>query len=173
MKARGLPVPIRSRDEIGMIARAIRTRFHDTNTRLCPIVELVEVVARRGFEVVMEDEIGHNYGLTYPDQDRLLVRADVYDAACDGKGWAREVMAHELGHLVLHRGIPMPFTSPEKTSGTCPVLGDSEWQANTFSELILAPLDIVKTLGDVNEISQQCGVTQETAFRRWVEARCR
>lgn len=176
MSAKGLPVPTRTRDEIGLIADAIRKRTDVGGEARCNIVQLVEVIAKSGFEVVERDEIGDNYGLTYPDSGKLLVRADVYNDACNDKGWAREVMAHELGHLILHRDVPMPFLSSEKYLTLSP-LNDSEWQANTFADLMLAPLDQVKMYREVpnpvDEISRVFGVSNETAFRRWIEARCR
>jgi len=173
MTVRGLPVPIRARDEIGLIAQVVRQKCNALDHPRFPIVEVVEAIVQDGFEVLEHGDIGSNYGLTYPDANRMLIRKDTYDAACDGKGWAREVMAHELGHLILHRGIPLPFASKEAEEQKHSILGDSEWQANTFAELLLAPLEVIRGIADTSEIASLCGISQETAFRRWVEAKCR
>ncbi len=173
MTVRGLPVPLRARDEIGLIAEIIRQRCNASDLPHFPIVDVVEAIAQDGFEVLEHNDIGSNYGLTYPDENRILIRRDTYDAACDGKGWAREVMAHELGHLILHRGIPLPFASKEAGEQKHSILGDSEWQADTFAELLLAPLEVIRGIADTNGIASLCGIRQETAFRRWVEAKCR
>lgn len=173
MTYRGTPVPKRPRDEIADITQAIRKKWKADQATLLPIVNLVETVAKEGFEVQSYEKMGSNLGLTYPDQGKILIRSDVYDAACVGKGWAREVLAHELGHFVMHQAIGMPFHQQSDAASALTVMEDSEWQANTFADLILAPLHIVKGIRKLEEIAQRCGISQETAFRRWVEASCR
>jgi Zn-dependent peptidase ImmA (M78 family) len=47
--------------------------------------------------------------LTEPLESRITVKESVYVAACEGNSEARLVLAHELGHFLLHRekGAPM------------------------------------------------------------------
>lgn len=44
---------------------------------------------------------------------RVLVRQDVYDGAHRDDPKSRFTIAHELGHLCLHWGYPMPRLPPE------------------------------------------------------------
>lgn len=173
MISRGLPVPRRTRDEIANISQVLRRRWNSDNAECFPILHVVEAVVSDGFEVRTQEAMGNNLGLTYPDQGKIFVRSDVYDAACGGKGWAREVVAHELGHFVLHRELALPFHRSDEVVAAAPLMEDSEWQANTFADFILAPLHISARMKQVDEIARSCGISHETAFRRWVEAKVR
>lgn len=47
--------------------------------------------------------MGAKHGETIPSENRIRIREDVYERACNGYGRDRLTMAHELGHLLLHR----------------------------------------------------------------------
>jgi Zn-dependent peptidase ImmA (M78 family) len=167
MILRGTKVKARTYWEIEEITRKLRQECQVDDMELFPIVRMVEAVAREGFQVVSNDEIGNNDGLTYPDQGIILIREDVYYAACDGNERARDTMAHELGHLVLHGSTSMARSNVTSVVGP---LMDSEWQADEFSGLLLAPTHLIagKTAA---EVSKMCGIPLQTAINRVKKAK--
>lgn len=46
--------------------------------------------------------------ITSEKPPRIFVRETVYDAACEGDHESRRILAHELGHLLLHFEIEGP-----------------------------------------------------------------
>jgi Zn-dependent peptidase ImmA (M78 family) len=74
-------------------------------------------------------------------------------------------VAHELGHLVMHRGLIAP-------------LGDLEQQANVFAAELLVPLAALKrelprpvTLSTVAPLKPRWGVSIQALVRRALEAK--
>ena len=55
------------------------------------------------FEVLTRNEMGTKHGETLIGKNTIHIREDIYDGACSGNGRDRLTMAHELGHLLLHR----------------------------------------------------------------------
>lgn len=162
MIIRGTKVKPKTYWEIAEITRSLREECLIDDIEFVPIVKMLEAIARDGFQVIEMEEMGNNEGLTYPDQGIIQIREDVYYAACNDDKRARDTLAHELGHFILHRSTSMAKTTA--TSVTGPMI-DSEWQADEFSGLLLAPTHIVsgKTAA---EVSILCGVPLHTAINR-------
>src|ERR1700687_5858547 len=133
-------VPPRSRLAIRGIAGEVRRQLGWSQPRF-PIVEVLEhllptILDGYELQVCDADELGVNHGLTYPDENLIKLRQDVYERACDGAGRDRMTLAHELGHLVLHRNLGMARVPPQ---AVVPAYMDSEWQANCFGgELLIS-----------------------------------
>jgi len=162
MIVRGTRVEPRTYWEIEVIAQALRKQCQIDNLEYVPIVKMVEAIAGDGFQVVSVDEMGSNDGLTYPNKGIIQIREDVYYAACEGNERARDTMAHELGHFVLHRSTSMARCSAITVTGP---LTDSEWQADEFSGLLLAPTHII-TGKTAAEVTKRCGIPIQAAINR-------
>ena len=106
-------------------------------------------------------EMGHDHGLTFPDQHEVRLRADVYEGLCQGRGRDRFTLAHEIGHYVMHSTPGMARTLRERTK--IPAYRDSEWQANTFAGSLLVALDVARQHPRPEELALVCGVTVEAA----------
>ncbi|WP_127010683.1 ImmA/IrrE family metallo-endopeptidase [Veillonella sp. CHU594] len=111
------------------------------------------------FEVVPIKEMGHIHGESILEHNIIRIREDVYNRACEGCGRDRLTMAHELGHIILHRKEEITLARGE---GTIPPYLDPEWQANAFAGELLAPFQYIKHM-DILDISVAYGVSIEAA----------
>lgn len=170
MIIRGTLVAPRSTDEIALITNDLRRYCEKENDDWFPIVPVVELLAGDGFQVMANEDMAGHEGLTLPDRGVIQIREDVYLAACNGDGRARDTMAHELGHLILHRGMSLARPMPRQAVPR--MIEDSEWQADEFAGLLLAPSHIIKDR-TAAEISKRCGLSMQVALYRSQKARSR
>ena len=56
-------------------------------------------------------------------------------------------MAHELGHLLLHRVETITLA---REDGDIPPYKDPEWQANAFAGELLAPYEYIKDMSIID-----------------------
>ena len=108
------------------------------------------------YEVVTSKELGEKFGETYPDKHLIRLREDVYNKAVDDDPFSRMTVAHEVGHLLLHEGIPR--TLARKASRDIPAYKSSEWQANAFGGALLMPACKIIDLTP-EEVSERYQVT--------------
>lgn len=158
-------VPPLSDAQIAQIAGSIR---HDMKIHVdgFPLVEFLELAMPRIFqgfalEVGTREEMGLNHGLTIPSEKVIRLREDVYDGLTRGVGRDRFTAAHELGHYIMHRGVPIVFHRAEH--GELKTYKDSEWQANTFAGHLLMPRKELLTCQSLEEVAQRFGVSLQAA----------
>ncbi len=74
------------------------------------------------------------------DPSTLTIRIpqSTFLAACDGDAGALSTLFHEIGHLMLAHQV----TLHNEKSAAPSMIEDAEWQADTFSDLVLAKLRI-------------------------------
>ena len=170
MRKNGVIVPPRSTKNIYTIAETIRSAFSKVmKLPLCvPIDRIYEVLPELiegfSFEIVTRAKIGDDHGLTYPDKQIIRIREDIYDGACRGNRRDRFTMAHELGHLFLHRGVRFA-RSPHNT--TVPIYMNSEWQADTFASGFLVDEGFLRRCESVEEVADTFGVSIAAAKCRF------
>jgi predicted SprT family Zn-dependent metalloprotease len=78
---------------------------------------------------------------------------------------ARFIIAHELGHIVLHDHYAQPFSGIKKDW----IQFDqesAEWQANVFAEYFLISDVELKTYMSLFELGMHCSVDKSVATRR-------
>jgi hypothetical protein len=100
----------------------------------------------------------------------LHVRVDVWEAARNGEAWARYIIAHECGHIVLHDHTAKGFSTP--TAQRLPPaerLRSAEWQADKFADYLLAPTLVIERQNTVWEAAVRCGIPHDVAERRVTE----
>ncbi len=139
----GYEVPPCSRRDLVEHAHAIHKAIGYKGDGPFPILELVEkgfyyLYDDYVFEVVSEAEMGDDLGKTWPNEHVIRVREDVYEAACEGQGFARMILGHESSHLLRHEGIPVSMAC-RKADKHLPAYKSSEWQANAMSGALLMP----------------------------------
>lgn len=114
------------------------------------------------YEFRTEQEMGSNLGLTIPDKNIIFLREDVYDGAVVGDGHHRMTVAHEIGHLLLHKNIPSSFARIDPKE-SIPAYNCSEWQANCFGGELLVPHKGLTINDDPTSVSRRYGVTRKAA----------
>src|SRR5690606_39240987 len=131
----------KSEAEIFEIAASIRRDLRITSDAF-PIAHFLELGMPQifkgfSFEPWSMEEMGTNHGLTIPAENKIVLREDVYEGMCRGVGRDRFTAAHEVGHYLMHRDVPIRFHRAEGTRLKAFV--DSEWQANRFAGALLMP----------------------------------
>jgi len=95
----------------------------------------------------------------------LHVDQEIWGDADDGEPGARFILAHELGHIILHDHYAQPF-SGEKQKWITMDEESAEWQANTFADHFLISDHEVRTYINVKDTAIYCSVTRAAALRR-------
>lgn len=82
-------------------------------------------------------------------------------AELDGHDYSRFIIAHEIGHLVLHKDQAMAFSGQLAASPTYyPEHECSEWQANMFALHFLIPPEVTQQLNNIDAIVELCRVPE-------------
>jgi len=161
-------VPARSWDNISQVAESVRYHLGLHGIAFVPIVEAVENILDLKmnfvrFEVGDYVEMAGAEGLTDPNGEFIMIREDVYEKAVDGDGRARFTIAHELGHLVLHTGIPL---ARSVHGDGVAAYSKSEPQANQFAAEFLMPRSMIRRGMTRTDIARIHGVSDEAAHLR-------
>lgn len=101
----------------------------------------------------------------------LHVDKKVWEDANLGKGYARYIVAHEIGHIVLHDEFAAAFSDEE--AAQLKYLQDEEsgeWQANVFAGYFLVPDHVALKFKDIEVIAGLCVVDDDVADKRLREA---
>ena len=108
-----------------------------------------------GFAEQMENDVGFCI-------DRLICYSDYVPVEEQ-----RTVLAHELGHLLMHTNTRSSDNYPTRTPTE---RAKAELEARAFADRILCPTAILNFLGvnSAEEIAEICGVDMEMAKRRYV-----
>lgn len=163
----GIVVPARKKVDIASNADLLRKVLGLEDHPYFPVLEVYEALdllyedAR--FEVWEEHEMGQDHGRTYPDRNLIIIREDVYKRASAGEGRDRFTMCHELGHLMMHRGVALSRIDPRSPP---PIYRNSEWQADTFASYLMIPTTLLAQSSSTGEVMTKFGVSFEAAWAR-------
>lgn len=156
-------VPSLSRKAIRGLAFRLRQALQLENVLRFPIVESMELLAATvddfELEICTIGEMKHFHGLTM-ENGIIRIREDVYLDAVKGDGCARDTMAHELGHWLMHRGNK---AHAKLAGGVVPAYASPEWQAKAFAGELLVPCHLITRTMGVREVAEKCGVSCSAA----------
>ncbi|PKC35371.1 peptidase [Pantoea ananatis 15320] len=155
-------MPVMSRASIRTLTKQLRTAFKIRGLYF-PVMEVVEFALPQflpefEFHVLSRKEMGQTHGLTFPQESTIILREDVYIGASNGNGRDRMTVAHEIGHLLMHKNIAFARSEPDVKIAA---FVSSEWQAKCFSGELLVPHHLASVWGEksVEEIAKECGVS--------------
>jgi hypothetical protein len=105
----------------------------------------------------------------------IYITEKLYDDAYEGDGWARVLLAHELGHAVLHSDYSNRtphFNFKYKVSAQpinelrirgIPLFRDTERQADIFAACIMAPDYLVECCNTAAALSEKAQIDMASA----------
>jgi hypothetical protein len=102
--------------------------------------------------------------VTFLPARTLHVDREVWEDASFNIPWARYILAHETGHLVLHNHYVQGFSGAQSKAWIDQE--SSEWQADRFADHLLVTDADVRSFCAPNAIVNHCAVTLELALRR-------
>ncbi|ACK49164.1 hypothetical protein Msil_0183 [Methylocella silvestris BL2] len=170
----------RSNFEIHQIAKKTRDFFGVHGERYIDVLtcltskSILTVHGKKklNFHIRPDDEMGTADGMTSHGKDfvTIAVKQSVRDAAFLGVGRARNTLAHELGHAVMHKSVEMPRrTIGNITPKWLKPFESAEHQVKVFAPAFLINDAIAETLTSADAISIEFGVSLESANIYWEE----
>lgn len=115
--------PSRNRNQIRKDTYQLRKMLNLDQTEFFPIMHVLENILPLIYpdfhiEAVEDNELPGRMAETTPEQWVIRVKQSVYTAACNGDAWARMIMAHELGHFILHSSQNTAFAYRKREPST-------------------------------------------------------
>lgn len=165
---KGILVTPYSNKGLWELANRVRASFVKADQIEFPIIEALEFKLADfidGFylDVCDQSEMGRDEGRVIAGKNCIMLRKDVYEAACRGEGRARFTACHELAHFIMHREVVMARTRTEEE----PVYRDAEWQADSFAGSLLMSSQHLQRFEDADDAAAQCGMTPMAAQVMW------
>jgi hypothetical protein len=169
-------VPKRSDREIRQEAIAARREYNTEHRRPVNVICHLQsgwIPARAGrktlvYNILDDDQMGHDDGKTEFVEKKVVisVKRSIHQKALWGDGRARMTLAHELGHGVMHNGMPMyrhtDATGTTQLSQTT-AAESAEHQAKVFASAFLIEDTVAAKLSSPEEISTEFIVSLEAA----------
>jgi len=157
-----------SRREIRELAKAIRKKCGLEEFHRIPVCFFFEWIMEKLFpdfewEIVADYTMSEE-GVTFSGANKIIIRQDVYVAACHGEGRARFTIMHEIGHFLLH-GLKRVVLCRLVSGETLKSFENPEWQADTFAAEFLMDYDLIQGMNYI-QVSEKCGVTYRAAKTR-------
>ena len=153
----GFYVPPESQHSLTQFADVLREITDTSNAPFFPIVDFLEWSGIL-YDIKDSSYMGENLGLTKPD--RILIREDVYENACDHKGFDRFTLTHEIVHYLKHKDY---IALARRINRNDKIYCNSEWQADFAAGAILVPLHLINTQMKPTEIARKFGVSIKCA----------
>lgn len=151
-------------EQIEYIALAIRDLLQINGDHAPQIYYSVEAhlpdfIPQFGLLPRTHDDLPRHRALTSTRPPTIQIREDIYHSG-DTSPNSRYILAHELGHLVLHRELPRSLKdgAQERKLIANSQHRSSEQQADTFAVGLLVPRHVAETLGSIGAIMDGCQV---------------
>ena len=150
----------------------VREAFGLTQTARVDVEAIIDFALPRAladfeYEVMEEGRMGSNHGLAIPDRKAMIIRADVHEGACEGRGRDRFTVIHEVGHVLLHTSDRLML---RRGTGPIKTYCDPEWQADAFAGEFLAPRRLAPPGASAQELASNFGISLDAAntmIRKW------
>jgi len=177
-------VKFRSETFIADVARACRkigtklgSRYVDLQVILVELqahgVESIYTIpgmkkkGRLTIEIVDDDQIQTKAQVQFSPRLILRVQKGVWKKFQEGRSREREIIAHELGHILLHNDEAKPFSQDgTKQINFADDEDSAEWQAHRFADHLLIPINVALEINDVHRLAFACNVTELFAAER-------
>jgi Zn-dependent peptidase ImmA (M78 family) len=175
-------VRFRREESIESIALECRQEAGNQNDAFFNVTDFVERVLPRilirlkkgvlqiKFDVQDGDEFFPAYVTHNPPT--LHIHSEIWADAKLGEPEARRVVAHEVGHLVLHDHYAQPFSADESAQIKFVQKEErGEWQADTFASYFLLAKRVLASYQTAKEVAQAASIPTDVAEDRVAAAR--
>jgi IrrE N-terminal-like domain len=177
---RDYKVPFRTKESLVQSALACREFAGNQNLARFNVVEFVERVLPRILEKRKKGQLKLKFfdmverqAPAYVDFDEsmtLYVDREIWELATLGDPYAKFVIAHEVGHIILHDHYAQAFSDdPNDQIKFAQDEESAEWQANMFASYFLVTPQVLKAFRDPQDLSRSCEVLQALANERFEE----
>lgn len=184
---RDYPVRFRREEDIANVAVRLRRMHRSGSTPYFNVVNFIEQTLRpflkqqgrelqiEFFEATERQIARQEFAYVTVEPLTLHIDRETWDLAKEGEPLARLVVAHEIGHLILHGHYPKAAFSNDAAVQlkAIPQGSSAEWQAIVFAEHFLLPTLIVSAFGAPFEIAIKCGVELDLAEKRFSDVKNR
>lgn len=176
MHLRDHPTTFRREDYIAEVAAKLRHMGRDADLSYFNIVTFVEEVLLRSrfrkepLRIEFYDAPEGSDDLAYVTFHPLTLHVDreTWKLARDGEPKARFIIAHEIGHIVLHEHDVLNFSNdPSLQINYRSKEHSVEWQANIFASHFLIPDRIVAAFDSAADLSTATAVTEPFVLARY------
>jgi hypothetical protein len=175
---RDYKVPFRTEESLAESALACRRFAGNENLARFNVVDFVEQVLPRILEKRKKGQLRINFfdaieGETpayvdFRQSKTLYVDREIWELATLGDPYAKFVIAHEVGHIILHDHYAQAFSDdPNNQIKFAQDEESAEWQANTFASYFLITPQVLKAFRDPQDLSRSCEVLQALANDRF------
>lgn len=168
-------VPYRREDYIAHAALLLRQRGRNENLAYFDIVKFVEteLLGKWGNKGTLQIEFydapeGGDLAFVKFDPLTLQVDREVWRLAKQGEPKARFIIAHEIGHIMLHEHDVQHFSNdPSVMLKYQEKEHSAEWQANTFASYFLVPSRLMVAFDKIEDMMQACAVDEPLILNRY------
>lgn len=173
LPARDAPVHRMDEPEIASLAARLRSLCRVASSERIDIGVILEWLTQNSLpekgklEIVECNPDPKRYkALVTYDPLRLHIFKTVLRHGRLGDPCSKYIIAHEVGHMVLHDRHAKPF-SINPVAPTIFGNNSAEWQANRFADHLLFPDHILMEMISIDGAMKRCGITRELADARW------
>ncbi|MBD5169223.1 MAG: ImmA/IrrE family metallo-endopeptidase [Oscillibacter sp.] len=158
--------PAKNRDRIRKDVYNLRRQLRLPKKQRVDILAVLEFalpIVDPDFHLIpVEDhDLQGRYAVTRPLEHAIYVKQSVYDAAYRESGWARMILAHELGHYYCHDIASITYAYLDQNERLSPDI-DPERQADIFAAEFLAPSGELKGMSTW-DVQKKYGISQLAA----------
>jgi Zn-dependent peptidase ImmA (M78 family) len=172
-----IPVTPRSNGDIERLAEGWRKALDAQDAWAPDILSLIERAAHefealQGLQIVFlpDEEMQDDEARAEFSPPRIYMRMSLESDARNNVPRARSTLAHELGHLLLHPGVPKFRKNAGNTSiANLPAFRSAEAQAWVFARAFLMPSWKVEKVNSAKELSLRCRVSLQIAEIRFAQ----
>lgn len=155
-----------SRLDIRKIVKAFRKFLGIKYESYVDVTALLDILSKKfkgfSYQVVANNVLPKKvFATTDVNSGKIRIKQKIFDKACDGDGFGRYCIAHEIGHFILLKLCGFELAKADVNIRT-PKYMDPEWQAECFAGEFLMGYDAVKNYS-IDELVSKCVVTKKAA----------
>ncbi|MCY1744561.1 ImmA/IrrE family metallo-endopeptidase [Ensifer sp. SL37] len=133
-------------------------------------VDLVKIIPEFHLFIEEDRNMDGSQAFVTNESTCIVVSESVYNDACSGYFYARKILAHEFGHILLHHNMNRETKhystgAYKKEISKAETFNSAEWQADTFAVLLVVPHSYLKSGVTGDKLQRQFKIsTRQSVF---------